>query len=196
MGHIAPVDRRVHSLPVSPDERELTHRLRANEDRMGNRQCVSLAKLAVEDFRSVRCWRRGEPILASRVPTGTPIATFMDRSGAESELYDGGVGVGAPGNMTTHAAVLIDYIEDSAGRVDAILVLDQHALLEGFRRMIYPVNPSVYGTGTATNYYTIFDEDQLPLGGVNNPSWAHSLPRSEVRDRWAGTRSEVRELSL
>lgn len=164
MGHIAPVDPRVHRLPISDAERQISQWLLSNEHLMDNRQCVSLAKLAVNDFRSVRCWRRGESVLSSRLPIGTPIATFMDRQGEDSELYDGGIGVGAPGNMTTHAAVLTDYIEDDFGHIEAILVLDQHAELTEFRRMLYPVDPHAFGTATATNYYSILDEDGIPLG--------------------------------
>ncbi len=171
MGHLGPTDPRIEALPKSSAEQQLTNRLRAGKQQMGNLQCVSLAKLAVADFRSVRCWRRGEPVLSKRFLPGTPIATFLDRQGNESALYDGGIGVGAPGNMTTHAAVLVDYIEDDAGRVEAILVLDQHALLNDFRRMIYPVDLSAYGTATATNYFTILDDEGLPLGAAQNPNW-------------------------
>ncbi|MEO0893996.1 MAG: hypothetical protein AAFY35_15450 [Pseudomonadota bacterium] len=181
MGHVGPVDKRVHHLPQSQAERQLAARLRANKGRMANLQCVALAKLAVEDFRSVQCWRRGEPVLSKRFPLGTPIATFLDRDGGDSLLYDGGVGVGAPGNMTTHAAVLIDYIEGADGAVDGILVLDQHALLDGFRRMIYPVDASAYGTATATNYFTIHDETGTPLGATQDVNSASaSFPKGQT----------------
>ena len=167
MGHVGPVDKRVHQLPQSKAERQLAARLQAGHGRMGDLQSVSLAKLAVDDFRSVRSWRRGDPVLSKRFPPGTPIATFLDRDGKDSALYDGGIGVGAPGNMTTHAAVLVDYIEGADGEIDGILVLDQHALLDGFRRMIYPVDWAAYGTATATNYFTIHDDTGTPLGGTN-----------------------------
>ena len=171
MGHIAPEDPRINKIPKSTEEKLLYQRLLAGKDRMKNMQCVSLAKLSVEDFRSVYCWRRGIPVLSERLPPGTPIATFLNREGEESELYDGGVGVGAPGNMTTHAAVLIDYIKGTDNEVNGILVFDQHALLSHFRRMIYPIDPSTFGTASATNYYTIDDSDGFPLGGTHNPIW-------------------------
>jgi len=182
MGYIAPIDPRVYELPASREEMRLRRWLLSNEPRMGNRQCVSLAKLAAEDFRSVRCWRRGLPVLSARLPIGTPIATFMDRKGKDSEHYDGGVGVGAPGNMTTHAAIFIDYVTDANGTVEAILVFDQHALLTEFRRMIYPVDPSAFGTATASNYYVINDEDGVPLGARSNSCWGPT-PRSRRNNR-------------
>ena len=175
MGHVAPQDPRINSIPKSVEERRLYQTLLSGKERMKNMQCVSLAKLSVQDFRSVQCWRRGTSVLSERLPPGTPIATFMDRQGKDSELYDGGVGVGAPGNMTTHAAVLIDYIVNADNRVEAILVFDQHALLSDFRRMIYPVDSSAFGTATATNYYTIHDTDGIPLGSTNNPCWHPTL---------------------
>ena len=171
MGHVAPSDPRLETLPVSEIESQLRQRLTSNLDQMPNLQCVSLAKLAVDDFRTVWTWRRGASVLSERLPPGTPIATFMNRDGVDSELYDAGEGVGAPGNMTTHAAVLVDYIENEDGVIDGILVFDQHALLTEFRRMIYPVDPTAFGTATASNYYTILDDAGLPLGGTNSPLW-------------------------
>ncbi|WP_321344951.1 hypothetical protein [Breoghania sp.] len=173
MGHVGPLDPRLRTTPVLPHERELKARLLALEGMMANRQCVALAKVAVEDFRSVRDWRRGESILARRMPAGTPIATFLDREGRDSHLYDGGVGVGAPGNMTSHAAVLIDYLCAENGQPDAILVFDQHALLDGIRRMIYPVDASLFGTANAANYHAIVDANMRPLGGMANPFTVH-----------------------
>lgn len=172
MGHIAPLDPRLGTLPAGTDELLLRQRLEAAEAEMANRQCVALAKVAVDDHRSVRQWRRGANVLSCRMPVGTPVATFLDRDGVESHLYDGGVGVGAPGNMTSHAAVLIDYLTDADGEPEAILVFDQHALLDEMRRMIYPVDDAAFGTGNAANYHAILTPELAPLGGETNPYWA------------------------
>ena len=66
---------------------------------LGNEQCVALAKAYVGSTASVRDWRRGVNALDGNLQPGTPIATFMDRQGNASTLYDGGVGVGAPKNQ-------------------------------------------------------------------------------------------------
>ncbi|WP_319529856.1 hypothetical protein [uncultured Cohaesibacter sp.] len=161
------------TLPVSDEERQLEQRLLTLSKTMPNRQCVALAKAAVSDTRTVREWRKGQSVLERHWPAGTPIATFLNREGEDSHLYDGGVGVGIPGNMTSHAAVLIGYVEASGDDPDGILVFDQHGLLDGFRRMIYPVDHSLFGTSNAANYYVIVDEDNLPIGGQSNPCWQH-----------------------
>ncbi|AXS40278.1 hypothetical protein [Breoghania sp. L-A4] len=171
MGHIAPLDPRLETLTVGSDERVLRARLSAVEPEMANRQCVALVKAAVGDHRSVRQWQRGANVLSCRLPIGTPIATFLDREGGDSHLYDGGVGVGAPGNLTSHAAVLIDYIDGPDGRPEAILVFDQHALLTEIRRMIYPVDDTAFGTGNAANYHAILTSELTPIGGTANPYW-------------------------
>ena len=171
MGHLAPLDPRLATMPVRSGERRLRARLEQGlAASQSNRQCVSLAKVAVSDFRSVQAWRRGPGVLAARWPIGTPLATFLDRDGNGSHLYDGGVGVGAPGNMTSHAAVLVDYIDGPDGAPEAILVLDQHALLDAIRRMIYPVDAAAFGTGNAANYHLIADAEGRFLGGTANPA--------------------------
>ncbi|GAB5378387.1 MAG: hypothetical protein AcusKO_48490 [Acuticoccus sp.] len=172
MGHDGPLDPRLKTLPVGRPERALqTHLARCAAESMPNRQCVALVKAAVGDFRSVREWRRGPNVLSRRLPPGTPIATFLDREGVDSPFYDGAVGVGAPGNMTSHAALLIDYVEGRDGKPDAILVFDQHALLDDFRRMIYPADDRLFGTANARNYFAILDADAQPIGGPSNPFW-------------------------
>ncbi|WP_299329718.1 hypothetical protein [Parasphingopyxis sp.] len=171
MGHEAVLNPHIDAIPVGEAERELFHRLRANAHKMNNRQCVALAKLAVEDEATVVDWRRGDSILSRRMPVGTPIATFMDREGRDSDYYDGAVGIGAPGNMTSHAAVLIGYVSGALGVPDGILVLDQHALLPGMRRMVYPIDDTLFGTASANNYYAINGLDDRPLGGLANPYW-------------------------
>lgn len=170
MGHIAPLDPRLAAIPVGRTEARLRQRLATVLLETGaNRQCVSLAKAAAGDFRSVREWRRGPNVFSQRFAPGTPIATFLDREGNDSVLYDGGVGVGAPGNMTSHAAVLVAYIDGSDGLPAGILVLDQHALLDDIRRMIYHVDPTQFGTGNALNYYLIEDRTGIPLGRAATP---------------------------
>ena len=75
MGHVAPLDPRLGTIPVGSDERLLQIFLEAAlETTRSNRQCVSLAKVAVDDFRSVREWRRGPSVLAARWPIGTTVS--------------------------------------------------------------------------------------------------------------------------
>lgn len=180
MGHAAPLDPRLATLPVGRTEARLRSRLAAMLEETGaNRQCVSLAKAAAGDFRSVREWRRGPNVFSQRFPAGTPIATFLDREGNDSPLYDGGVGVGAPGNMTSHAAVLVAYLDGADGLPEGILVLDQHALLDDIRRMIFRADPKQFGTGNARNYYVIEDREGLPLGRVALTFGTKLLPGEE-----------------
>lgn len=144
----------------------VAERIKSEFGHLSNPQCVALAKAYVGASGSVTDWRRGTNALDGTLRPGTPIATFMDRSGNPSTLYDGGQGVGAPGNHTTHAAVFLDYVRDGTGKITGIKVMEQYAGSGGAKEKIYPVGGS--GTGNAANYYSINDTKGVPLG-PNNP---------------------------
>ena len=135
----------------------------------GSEECVVIAKVAVDALRTVANWRRGPGVLDHALPTGTPLATFLDREGRPSPLYDAGIGLGKTGNRTTHAAVLAGYDLARGGTIRAIKVYEVYPGSGGVRRKLYPVDDSAFGTGNARNYHAILDHDLTPLGGAANP---------------------------
>lgn len=132
---------------------------------LSNPQCVALAKAYVGASGSVTEWRRGTNVMDGTLKPGTPIATFMDRQGNPSTMYDGGQGVGAPGNHTTHAAVFLDYQRDGAGKITGIRVMEQYKGSNGAHERTYPVGG--FGTNNAANYHSINDKSGAPLGSTN-----------------------------
>jgi hypothetical protein len=132
---------------------------------LSNPQCVALAKAYVGSNSSVTEWRRGSNVMDGTLKPGTPIATFMDRKGNPSSMYDGGQGVGAPGNHTTHAAVFLDYQRDGAGKITGIRVMEQYKGSGGAHERTYPVGG--FGTNNAANYHSINDKSGAPLGSTN-----------------------------
>jgi hypothetical protein len=132
---------------------------------LSNPQCVALAKAYVGSNSSVTEWRRGSNVMDGTLKPGTPIATFMDRQGNPSTMYDGGQGVGAPGNHTTHAAVFLDYQRDGAGKITGIRVMEQYKGSGGAHERTYPVGG--FGTNNAANYHSINDKSGSPLGSTN-----------------------------
>lgn len=131
---------------------------------LSSEECVALAKAAVGDPRSVRDWRRGDHVMGGHLAPGTPIATFMDRAGRASNLYDGGQGVGAPGNNTTHAGVFLGYTSDGG-----MQVLEQYRGSGGPHVKTYYPGDRRGGEKDANNYFSINGPDGKPLGGANNP---------------------------
>ena len=165
------------AVPIAPiaSPQELEAWLRRKVWRMRNRECVALAKLVVGDTQTVREWRRGPVATELRLPTGTPVATFLDRDGGQSDLYDAGVGVGISGNFTTHAGVVMDYVPDGNGTIEGLRLFEIYPGSRGLRKRIYPNDPDLFGTRSACNYCAILGPDGLPLGGPANPLWGAGL---------------------
>ncbi|MEZ5713957.1 MAG: hypothetical protein R3D85_01580 [Paracoccaceae bacterium] len=164
------------SAPAAPPAPPMPEEALAQEARLrrllagqAGEECVVLAKLAVGDDGTVRTWRRGLNAVAHRLPTGTPVATFLDRQGGDSPLYDGGEGVGISGNFTTHAAVVSDYLCDAAGVVTALRLFEVYPGSRGLRKRIYPVDDGLFGTRNARAYHAINGPDGQVLGGAANP---------------------------
>jgi hypothetical protein len=135
-------------------------------------QCVELAFKASGFTGTTRDIHRGPSAWLNQVPTGTPIATFMDRQGRPSLFYDGGVGVGAPGNGTTHMGIVAGYGKDPATGKDGILIIEQYVDSQGkhvppHARWLDAGDPRG-GEWDANNYYIPLDKNNLPIG-PNDP---------------------------
>jgi hypothetical protein len=118
-------------------------------------------------------WRKGKNV-AENIPIGTPIATFMDRNRNQSDKYDGGEGVGKPGNHTTHAAIFNGYIKDNDGKIIGITVKEQYQGSNGVQDHTYMFGAKGGGTLDGSNYYAINDSQGTPLG-KNNPLVAQTV---------------------
>ncbi len=86
----------------------LAARIQAIKPTLPNEECVTLVQKA-SGLPPVGMWARGANAVQNQLPIGTPVATFMDRAGNPSDRYDGGQGVGLPGNNTTHAGIVAGY---------------------------------------------------------------------------------------
>lgn len=151
---------------TSKNAQEVADRIKSQFGNLDNPQCVALAKAYVGATGSVTDWRRGNNVMDGTLKPGTPIATFMNRDGSPSSLYDGG-GTGAPGNHTTHAAIFLDYERDNAGRITGIRVMEQFKGSNGAHERVYPVGGT--GTSNAANYHSINDARTGGPLGTNNP---------------------------
>jgi hypothetical protein len=127
---------------------------------------------------SVWDWRRGVGVGEGNLPTATPVSTFMGRSGQPSEFYDAHQGVGAPGNNTTHTAILMGYTKDG------ILVEEQYVGSHGPQLHEYKWHDPRGGEKAAENYFSINDLSGLPAGD-NNP-YRQSVLAKIAADRFAG----------
>ena len=156
------------------NEESLKQKIRSLNGHLGDQECVTLARGIVNDNQSVKDWRRGENVMSGNLPLGTPISTFMDRKGNPSELYDGGQGVGAPGNNTTHAAVFAGYERNEKGDITGIKVYEQYAGSKGIQQRTYSVEDERGGEKAGKNYYSINDPKGNPLGGDKNPITSRS----------------------
>lgn len=125
-------------------------------------ECVELAKKTAGISGSVREWERGNNALLSRPPIGTPVATFMDRSGLPSNYYDGHQGVGAPGNNTTHAGIVAGYTKDGN-----LILAEQWRGSNGVHFTEYANGDQRGGEKDASNYFVI-NKNGLPAG-TNDP---------------------------
>ena len=143
------------------DERSVAAELQRLRPTLGSSECVALAKAAVGSRAGVSEWRRGDNVTSAPLAAGTPIATFMDRRGRPSDRYDGGQGVGARGNNTTHAAVFLGYAPDG------IRVAEQYAGSGGMHVHTYKYDDPRGGEKDARNYFSINDPTGNPLGPRN-----------------------------
>jgi hypothetical protein len=157
---------------------DLYDRIRALYPHLTNEECVELARKAAGIHEGVRDWRRGVNVNSANLPPGTPLATFMDRQGQPSDLYDGGQGVGAPGNNTTHAAVFMGYTKDG------ILVDEQYRGSGGPHLQEYKFGDKRGGEKDANNYFSINDLGGLPAG-ENNP-FRREVQAQIAANRFAG----------
>ena len=128
-----------------------------------NQECVELARKVSGISEGVWDWRRGDNAMANRLPVGTPVATFMSRSGQQSEFYDAHQGVGISGNNTTHVGVVAGYTSDGK-----MLLGEQWTGSGGPRIDPYSPNDPRGGEKDANNYYAVNDRLGLPAGR-NNP---------------------------
>lgn len=138
----------------------------------GSDECVVLPKFAANALRTVANWRRGENAVEVLMPSGTPVASFLDRKGHPSDQWDGGEGLGITGNETTHAGVLAGYLLDALGAVIGIKLWEIYPGAKRVRRRIYLVDDSKIGTANARAYHAIHDLDRAPLGRGDNPYFA------------------------
>ncbi|MFC6758543.1 hypothetical protein ACFQFQ_01925 [Sulfitobacter porphyrae] len=154
----------------------------------GSEECVVLPKFAGNALRTVANWRRGCRAVDVIMPMGTPVASFMDRRGRPSDRWDGGEGLGITGNHTTHSGVLAGYLLDAYGSVIGLKLWEIYPGASRVRRRIYPVDDSRFGTANARAYHAVFDIDQAPLGGPDNPYyrlWLTKRQTPPVRSGWA-----------
>jgi hypothetical protein len=143
------------------DASDLYARIRAAYPSLTNEQCVELVRKVTGISEGVTDWRRGTNVRDQRLPVGTPLATFMDRQGRPSQFYDAHQGVGAPGNNTTHAAILAGYTDDG------ILVAEQYVGSGGPHLQEYKYNDPRGGEKAAESYYSINTPSGAPAGERN-----------------------------
>ena len=132
-----------------------------------NQECVSLAQAAVHAGGTVHQWRRGVDALAGTLKPGTPIATFLDRQGRQTDRYAGG-GNGTPGAHLDHAGIFQSYIRDKDGKIVGMNMAEQYRGSHGVHSKAYGFGQG-WGEGNASNYSAIMGANGRPLGGDLNP---------------------------
>jgi hypothetical protein len=152
------VERRIHDL----------------QPHLTKHQCVDLAREFVGSKLNVHEWRKGQSVADGTLPPGTPLATFMNRDGSPSNLYDGGNPEGGKsGNNTTHAGVLHSYKRDANGKIIGIYVMDQYEnKKQGYvppHLTYYPFGDKRGGEKDGANYFAINDSKGNPIGDERNP---------------------------
>lgn len=130
--------------------------------------CVPLVQ-AVTGAPVTDLWHRGDNAMATRPPPGTGVATFMDRAGNPSDLYDGGQGHGIRGNNTTHAGIVAGYTADGG-----MILWEQYAGSNGPHLRTY--YPNGTGEQNANNYFTI--RTGAPSGPGAYPAMGGMQPSS------------------
>jgi hypothetical protein len=166
-------------------------------------QCVALASAAV-GIKSgaitkgghVTDWRPGEDVMSGDIKPGTPISTFLDRQGQQSERYAGG-GIGTMGARLDHAAEFLKYLTDEKGKRTGMEVLEQYKGSSPHVRDYYD-NPVVtgdyrnkniryspgFGENNARNYRVV-KTDEGYLGGINNPMTRDAIAKRDEATKTA-----------
>ncbi|MBY0397655.1 MAG: BPSL0067 family protein, partial [Thermoleophilia bacterium] len=140
-----------------------------NAGAISNAQCVSLAKAWVGAPASVTTWRKGDAATDGGLQPGTPIATFLNRDGTQSNRYAGG-GTGTPGANLDHAGVFHSYITDKDGKRIGMKMLDQWNGANGQPQVRdYFFGDRRGGEKDGRNYFAIKGQDGNYLGGGRNP---------------------------
>lgn len=130
-------------------------------------QCVALANAAVGFKGSVRDWRKGAGAADGTLKPGTPVATFLDRMGRETDRYAGG-GIGTPGAHLDHAGIFQKYLRDAAGKIIGMQIAEQYKGSHGVHLKNYAFGQG-FGEGNGSNYHAVMGPDGKPLGGSRNP---------------------------
>lgn len=153
-----------------------------NTGAISNAQCVSLAKAWVGAPASVTTWRKGDAVTGGEMKPGTPIATFLNRDGSQSNRYAGG-GTGTPGANLDHAGVFHSYITDKNGKRVGMKMLDQWNGANGQPSVRdYYFGDRRGGEKDAGNYFAVKDQSGNYLGGARNPMSATSLAGAPSAD--------------
>ncbi len=132
-----------------------------------NEQCVSLAKAAVNASGSVLNWRKGVGAQAGTLQPGTPVATFLNRDGSQSDRYAGG-GTGTMGAGTDHAGVFQSYVRDKDGKIIGMNLAEQYRGSGGVKSKTYMFGQG-FGEKNGSNYHAVMGSDGQYLGGSRNP---------------------------
>lgn len=132
-------------------------------------QCVTLAMAAVgvrkgsgEAGSNVHDWRKGVGADQGTLTPGTPVATFLNRDGSQSDRYAGG-GAGTPGAHLDHAGVFQKYVLDAYGKRIGMTILEQYKGSRGAHLKDYLFGRGT-GEGDGSNYHTVLGPDGRPLG--------------------------------
>lgn len=137
-------------------------------------QCVTLAMASVgvrkgsgEAGANVHDWRKGDGADAGTLKPGTPVATFLNRDGSQSDRYAGG-GAGTPGAHLDHAGVFQKYVLDAYGKRIGMTLLEQYQGSRGAHLKDYLFGKGS-GEGNGSNYHAVLGPDGRPLGMGRNP---------------------------
>ena len=140
---------------------------------ISDQQCVTLGMAAVGIRKgvgqggNVHDWRKGDAAEAGGLKKGTPISTFLDRQGRETDRYAGG-GSGTPGAHLDHAGVFDHYTVDKNGRRTGFVMAEQYQGSGGVHMKAYGFHNG-YGEGDGSHYHAIQTPDGRYLGGDRNP---------------------------
>jgi Phage tail lysozyme len=156
-----------------------------------DQQCVTLAMASVGikkgsgvEGANVHDWRRGESAEAGDLTKGTPISTFLDRAGRQSNLYAGG-GAGTMGAGLDHAAVFDRYIRNNLGKITGMMVEEQYKGSGGVHEREYDFGKG-FGEHNASNYSRIRLASGGYLGGLSPTMVAQGQqygPKSKVQEQ-------------
>jgi GH24 family phage-related lysozyme (muramidase) len=170
-----------------------------NKGLLTDQQCVTLAMASVgvkkgsgTEGGNVHDWRRGESASEGNLTPGTPVSTFLDRAGKQSNLYAGG-GAGTPGAHLDHAAVFEKYLRDQNNKITGMIVNEQYQGSHGVHQREYDFGKG-WGEGNASNYSRIALAHGGYLGGENDPMTKAARgyePKSKTQQAAAETSGRV-----